>query len=219
MYSTNRQIKKLIIINTILITTFAVLPQHKPNTQEVAQIEIEIQEEPQTENVMEQEIKQEEPQTEEPQRTIFTYDMNLLTPSNITAEQLEVAFANTKMSGLAEYFIQAEQETGVNAVYLAGLACHESGWNTSNFARTRNNLFGWQSYDSNLNATKRFDSKGTCIRFVADKIKTLYLTDGGTFHSGYTIASISKRYASDKQHGQKVYNTMKTLIERMGIAQ
>ena len=204
--------KKLIIINTILILVYAVLPTHNLAPQEIAQIE--IQEEPQTEIIMEQ-IIQEEPQTEQPQQIEFTYDMNLLTPSNITIEQLELAFAGTNMKGLAEYFIQAEKETGINALYLAGLACHESGWNTSNFARTRNNLFGWQSYDSNLNATKRFNSKGTCISFVADKIKQLYLSPNGTFHSGYTIESISKRYASDKQHENKVYNKIQTLINKM----
>ena len=204
--------KKLIIINTILILVYAVLPTHNLAPQEIAQIE--IQEEPQTEIIMEQ-IIQEEPQAEQPQQIEFTYDMNLLTPSNITIEQLELAFAGTNMKGLAEYFIQAEKETGINALYLAGLACHESGWNTSNFARTRNNLFGWQSYDSNLNATKRFNSKGTCISFVADKIKQLYLSPNGTFHSGYTIESISKRYASDKQHANKVYNTIQTLINKM----
>lgn len=215
MYSTNKQIKKLIIINTILITTLAVLPQHKQNIQEVAQIQIEIQEDPQAEIVPEQEIIQEDPQAEEPQQIIFTYDMNLLTPSNITAEQLEQGFTGTKMAGLGQHFIQAEQETGINALYLAGLACHESGWNTSNFAKTRNNLFGWQSYDSNLNATKRFNTKGTCISFVASKLKKLYLTENGMFHSGYTIESISKRYASDKQHSQKVYKTIQKLISKM----
>lgn len=214
MYSTNK-IKKLVIINLILATTYAVLPQHSPNIQEVAQIQIEIQEDPQTEIVIEQETIQEEPQTEVPQQIIFTYDMNLLTPSNITAEQLEQGFAGTKMAGLGQHFIQAEQETGINALYLAGLACHESGWNTSNFAKTRNNLFGWQSYDSNLNATKRFNTKGTCISFVAGKIKKLYLTESGMFHSGYTIESISKRYASDKQHGQKVYKNIQKLIDKM----
>ena len=65
------------------------------------------------------------------ERLTFDYEMNLLTPSYIKEETLAKAFQNTKMQGLEKYFIQAEKETGINALYLAGLAVHESGWNTS----------------------------------------------------------------------------------------
>lgn len=145
----------------------------------------------------------------------FDYNMNLLTKSYLKEETLAKAFQNTKMQGLEKYFIQAEKETGINALYLAGLACHESGWNTSAFAKERNNLFGWQAYDNNLNATKRFESKGECILFVASKIKTLYLTENGMFHSGYTIESISSRYASDKEHSKKVYKNIEKILDKI----
>lgn len=149
------------------------------------------------------------------ERLYFDYDMNLLTPSYIKEETLAKAFQNTKMQGLEKYFIQAEKETGINALYLAGLAVHESGWNTSKFAEKRNNLFGWQSYDNDLDKTKYFNSKGECILFVAERIKTLYLNENGMFYSGYIIESISSRYASDKDHAKKVYKNIEKILDKI----
>ena len=149
------------------------------------------------------------------ERLYFDYEMNLLTPSYIKEETLAKAFQNTKMQGLEKYFIQAEKETGINALYLAGLAVHESGWNTSKFAEKRNNLFGWQAYDNDLDKTKYFESKGECILFVAERIKTLYLNENGMFHSGYTIESISSRYASDKEHSKKVYKNIEKILDKI----
>lgn len=149
------------------------------------------------------------------ERLTFDYEMNLLTPSYIKEETLAKAFQNTKMQGLEKYFIQAEKETGINALYLAGLAVHESGWNTSKFAEKRNNLFGWQAYDNDLDKTKYFNSKGECILFVASKIKTLYLSENGMFHSGYTMESISSRYASDKEHSKKVYKNIEKILDKI----
>ena len=149
------------------------------------------------------------------ERLYFNYEMNLLTPSYIKEETLAKAFQNTKMQGLEKYFIQAEKETGINALYLAGLAVHESGWNTSKFAEKRNNLFGWQAYDNDLDKTKYFESKGECILFVANKIKTLYLNENGMFHSGYTMESISSRYASDKDHAKKVYKNIEKILDKI----
>lgn len=149
------------------------------------------------------------------ERLYFDYDMNLLTPSYIKEETLAKAFQNTKMQGLEKYFIQAEKETGINALYLAGLAVHESGWNTSKFAEERNNLFGWQAYDSDLDKTKYFESKGECILFVAERIKTLYLNENGMFYSGYTMESISSRYASDKDHAKKVYKNIEKILDKI----
>ena len=149
------------------------------------------------------------------ERLYFNYEMNLLTPSYIKEETLAKAFKNTKMQGLEKYFIQAEKETGINALYLAGLAVHESGWNTSKFAEKRNNLFGWQAYDNDLDKTKYFESKGECILFVAERIKTLYLNENGMFHSGYTMESISSRYASDKEHSKKVYKNIEKILDKI----
>ena len=193
------KISKLIIANLILIILINITPMYQ-----MTFIKLDLKEIVGSPQVIDYS-----------ERLYFDYQMNLLTPSYIKEETLAKAFQNTKMQGLEKYFIQAEKETGINALYLAGLAVHESGWNTSKFAEERNNLFGWQSYDSDLDKTKYFESKGECILFVANKIKTLYLTENGMFHSGYTMESISSRYASDKQHSQKVYKNIEKILDKI----
>ena len=203
--------KKLVIINLILILIYCILPNEiQKNINETVE---------NTVNEIQQEIVQTEEQPTEEQKQVsnlnISFDMNLLTKSNITIEELQKGFANTNMQGLEQYFINAENETGINAIYLAGLATHESGWNTSDFARERNNLFGWQSYDSNLNATKRFASKEESIMTVARALKKMYLSENGCYFNGYKISDISKRYASDKQHDQKVFRNMQKIVDKI----
>lgn len=203
--------KKLVVINFILILIYCILPNEiQKNINETVENTVkEIQ----------QEVVQIEEQPTEEQKQVsnlnISFDMNLLTKSNITIEELQKGFANTNMQGLEQYFINAENETGINAIYLAGLATHESDWNTSDFARERNNLFGWQSYDSNLNATKRFASKEESIMTVARALKKMYLSENGCYFNGYTISGISKRYASDKQHNQKVFRNMQKIVDKI----
>lgn len=203
--------KKLVVINLILILIYCILPNEiQKNINETVENTVkEIQ----------QEVVQIEEQPTEEQKQVsnlnISFDMNLLTKSNITIEELQKGFANTNMQGLEQYFINAENETGINAIYLAGLATHESDWNTSDFARERNNLFGWQSYDSNLNATKRFTSKEESIMTVARALKKMYLSENGCYFNGYTISGISKRYASDKQHNQKVFRNMQKIVDKI----
>lgn len=203
--------KKLVVINLILILIYCILPNEiQKNINETVENTVEE---------IQQEIIQTEEQPTEEQKQVnnlnISFDMNLLTKSNITIEELQKGFANTNMQGLEQYFINAENETGINAIYLAGLATHESGWNTSDFAKERNNLFGWQSYDSNLNATKRFASKEESIMTVARALKKMYLSENGCYFNGYTISGISKRYASDKQHNQKVFRNMQKIVDKI----
>jgi len=183
--------KKLFLINIILIGIFFIIP-----TVGVTQLQYKLCE---YQGIIKNSIS---PQTEyipDLRNTDISFDMNLLTKSNLTSSEYEKMFANTSMSGLGKAFEQAEQETGVNGIYLAGLGCLESSWGRSGFAQTRNNLFGYQSYDTNLDATKRFDTKEQGVVFVASKIKSNYLTQSGAYHSGYTIQSVSNRYATDKR--------------------
>lgn len=203
--------KKLVVINLILVLIYCILPNEiQKNINETVENTVEE---------IQQEIIQTEEQPTEEQKQVsnlnISFDMNLLTKSNITIEELQKGFANTNMQGLEQYFINAENETGINALYLAGLAAHESGWNTSDFAKERNNLFGWQSYDSNLNATKRFASKEESIMTVARALKKMYLSENGCYFNGYTISGISKRYASDKQHNQKVFKNMQKIVDKI----
>jgi beta-N-acetylglucosaminidase len=123
-------------------------------------------------------------------------------------------FKGTAMSGLGKAFVEAEEKTGVNGIYLASLGCLESAFGTSGFAKERNNLFGYQAYDYNLNATKYFETKEAGVLFVAERIKANYLTVGGAYYNGITMGSISKLYATDPNHSYKIFKIMQNLVKK-----
>lgn len=107
----------------------------------------------------------------------LTVDSDLTVISNCTAEQFDEMLKGTKLEGLGSSLVKAEQESNVNGLYLMGLACLESSYGNSKYAKERNNLVGWNAVDSNPNKATYFTSKDECILYVANKLKTNYLTE------------------------------------------
>ncbi len=83
-------------------------------------------------------------------------------------------------------FIQAQETYAIDAVFLAAVAAEESGY--GRYAFRKNNIFGYGSKD--------FDSVPQCIDYVARKLRENYLTPGGVYYKGESIASISTYYCN-----------------------
>ena len=145
----------------------------------------------------------------------LTVDSDLRTKSNLSADDYNKMLSDTKLKGLGKALEQAEKEYGVNGLYLMGLACLESNYGTSNFAKKRNNLVGWGAYDSNPSKAKYFNSKDECILYVAEKLKTNYLSENGTYFEGYSAKAIDIHYCSDKEHANKIINIVDKLINKL----
>lgn len=135
---------------------------------------------------------------------------DLRSPSNLTALELEKGLKNG-LKGLGEYFIEAENTYGVNAIFLASVAALESAWGTSNYAVKRNNLFGYGAYTSNPDHAYYFSSKRVAILYVAQKLKNDYLTLGGSFFNGYTLTDVNKKYCTNPQWANLVSKIMKEI--------
>lgn len=134
-------------------------------------------------------------------------EIGVLSTSGLTIEELE----NQMYAPLSEYaycFIEAEEETGVNAVFLASVAALESGWGKSNAANTKNNLFGWTTNKGDL---KTFNSKEDCILFVARKMKEYYLSPDGKYFNGYEVEDINICYNGRPEWAKAVNNIMDNL--------
>jgi beta-N-acetylglucosaminidase len=142
-------------------------------------------------------------------KSALHYDMSVLSHSGLPKEYLHSILSGTKLEGLEEAYLEAEYTYGVNALFLISLSALESGWGKSRMATRKNNLFGFQAYDSATHKAKRFVSKRECILYVAKYLKENYLNEEGKYHSGNTISSINKRYASDGSWANKVYGVMK----------
>lgn len=145
----------------------------------------------------------------------YTIYSDITKPSGITSEQLYSALEGTKLQKYANVFIEAEQRYGVNAVFLTSLAALESGWGTSEFARVRNNLFGFQSYDKDLNKTAKFSSKTECIYFVAKYLQQQYLSTEGKHYTGVRIIDINKKYSTSEEWKNKIVSIMNTLVKNI----
>lgn len=210
-------VKNMIIINATLLVLCCVIP--KP------QIDIQLAE-------TETEIKNQEIITVERQKItnrskmdrkevkknyIVDSETDLRNKSNISIEEYQKMLEGTALYEIAESLYNAEQKFGVNGLYLMGLACLESSYGNSNFAKNRNNIFGWNAVDSNPGKASYFSSKSECVIYVAEKLSVNYLNENGCYFEGYTAKDIDKHYCTDKQHANKIIKIIEKLEKKLDI--
>ena len=163
----------------------------------------------------------------------LSFNMDLSKPSGLSLEQFRKVLkynsndVNNIFTSNADYFYYAEQEYGLNGVFLAAIAIHESGWGTSNIAISKNNLFGYMAYDGNsFSSSKNFSSYSEGIDLLARVLVKYYLNPAGTeiyggeiaegkYYNGSTLASVNKKYASDSSWSNKVYEIMEDLYNNL----
>ena len=129
--------------------------------------------------------------------------MPVTTPSGFSAARFERAFAGTALAGIGEALILAEAETGVNALVLAGICAHESGWGQSRLAREKNNLAGLGAYDDAPGRAMRFESRAECVMFLAELLRD---------RPGESLEEIGGWYASDPRWAAKVAGCMRAIV-------
>ena len=136
------------------------------------------------------------------------------TPSGFSAARFERAFEDTPLAGIGEALVEAEAETGINALVLAAIAAHESGWGRSKLARDKNNLAGLGAYDGQeYSAGIRFDSRASSIMFLAELLAVKYAPGGCYYGGSHDLQGIGARYASDPRWAEKVAERMKIIAE------
>ena len=125
----------------------------------------------------------------------------LTTPSGFTAERLDRVLWGTGLAGLGQAFYGAEKDNGINALVLAAICAHESGWGTSRLARERNNLAGLGAYSAGMGMA--FESRADCIDYLA---RLLAGRPG-------TLTEVGAWYAEDPGWAAKVGRCMKLIAE------
>ena len=115
---------------------------------------------------------------------------------------------NSKLRGIGQYLINAQNTYGVNALLILGIAINESAWGLSSYAQNRNNLFGLNAVDSNPDDASRFNSVEHCINEFAKYWISSGYSDpqdfryyGGFVGNKYMGANV--KYASDPFWGEK----------------
>lgn len=215
--------KKLLIINMILLSIYGIVPKVKKEEIEIPKEEI-VESTTNTEHTYTEVTSRsdtttrEEPKVEEVinvRNLELNLETNLTNVSNCTADEFNKMLEGTALYGIGDALVEAEKLNKINGLYLMGLACLESGYGTSKYAKERNNLVGWNAIDSNPNQATFFVSKSECILYTASKLKANYLTGGGKYFEGYTAKDVDKHYCTDKQHANKIIKIVNKLEEKL----
>lgn len=198
--------KRLLIINIILILLIYIIPSKniEITKEEIIQI---------TETIKITNRGMEQKRNIKNLNIDVNSDLRIL--SNLTAEEYNKILENTELNNLGNALEKAEKEYEINGLYLMGLACLESGYGKSEFARKRNNLVGWNAVNSNPNKASYFESKEECILYVAKRLKTNYLNENGCYFNGYSARAIDIKYCTDKKHADKIIQIINKLKVRL----
>lgn len=165
--------------------------------------------------------------------------IDLRTTSPVTAKQIDAYIESRSAAfprksvllGSGQAFIDAGKKYGVNPLYLAAHAIHESAFGTSTIAIGKNNLFGYGAYDSNaFISAVRFPSIAVNIEYIAQDLKSTYLNEvsGGFRYQGAYLGfrtnelngkrvdanseGMNFYYATDVLWGAKIANHMQNIL-------
>ncbi|PEC54700.1 N-acetylmuramoyl-L-alanine amidase [Bacillus cereus] len=143
-------------------------------------------------------------------------NLDVTLPSNITAQQIDNFIKewhpDSPLIGTGKDFIQAQNEYGVSALYLAAHAILESGYGKSEIAYRKHNLFGLKAFDWDPFAyAKYLPSYGQSISYNADYVRKNYLEEGAPHFNGYTLPDMNVKYATDKAWAGKIANIMERI--------
>ena len=163
----------------------------------------------------------------------LNFNIKLNKPSGLSLSQFKKVLSNNEndINGVfeknAEYFYYAEKQYGVNGIFLAAVAIHESGWAGSSISQDKNNLFGYGAYDSDpYDSAYSFSTYSEGIDLLARVFAKYYLNPEGTkiyegtvadgcYYNGNTLSGVNVKYATDKNWANAVYSWMKYLYNRL----
>jgi len=97
----------------------------------------------------------------------------------------------------------------INEIFFCGLIVAESGWNIAPNHRKTHNYISLMSKGKLI----RFSSTKQGLEVAAEKLHENYLTPGGKFYGGKTIAGIQKRFCpASSTWDDLVYGGMKYIL-------
>ena len=131
----------------------------------------------------------EEIKKEEQTRYFNPNDVSAL--SHITVADAKHMLEGTALYENAKSYVKAEEKYHVNAVFLMGIAAHESAWGTSRRAREDNNLTGYGVTSDHAKGINK-STKEAGLLATAETLHEKYLTPGGSYYVGTSAAAVNK---------------------------
>ncbi len=162
----------------------------------------------------------------------INFNINLNKPSGLTLNQFKKVLrdkrdVNNIFKENAEYFYYIEKQYNINGIFVASIGIHESAWGTSKIALNKKNLFGYGAYDSNpYNGAYSFSNYSESIDLLSRVLVKYYLNPKGTkiyggevaqgtYYSSPTLEGVNRKYATDKNWANAVFNYMKYLYGKI----
>ena len=143
------------------------------------------------------------------ERTLAQID--LTAPYDVpTVDELSEALLGA-MRPLAAGYLAACERYGVNVWAVVAKDSLESGYNTSYAATVLNNLGGWTRDNGEY---MQFASQSDYIEHSVRNLKELYLTEGGDWHNGVTLADVNTAYNGSREWLVEVSNIWRKTLER-----
>lgn len=131
----------------------------------------------------------------------YSYDdcwsLDVSQPSGVTLADLKLV-SRGAFVGIEDAFLKAEQDYGVNCLFVMGIASLESANGT--ICYRPNNMFGFGG--------RSFSSKSECVDVVARALANNYLAPGGSLYNGKRVTDVNKRYAASSTWDEKVCRNM-----------
>lgn len=134
--------------------------------------------------------------------------------SNITVSDAKEMLSGTQLYQDATSFVKAERIYHVNAVFLMGIAAHESAWGTSRRAKEDNNLTGYGVYSNDAKGINKA-SREEGLLATANTLHERYLSRGGSYYEGTSAADINKHYCTDNEWAGAVVTYSYQLMNKL----
>ena len=125
------------------------------------------------------------------------WSLDVSKPSGVTLADLKLV-SRGAFVGIEDAFLKAEQDYGINCLFVMAIGSLESANGTICFRP--NNMFGFGG--------RGFSSKSECVDVVARTLEYSYLTPGGGLYNGKRITDVNKRYAASSTWDDKVCRNM-----------
>ncbi|MGL4818660.1 MAG: glucosaminidase domain-containing protein [Bacilli bacterium] len=146
--------------------------------------------------------------------------LDLRKPSNATAQDIanyirtvqNGKHADSPLLAYTDTFITAGEKYGINALFLAAHAIHESNYGKSQIAVKKNNLFGLGAYDfAPFENALYFPSLKESIEMNAWLVRKYYLEPGAKYNKGQTVLDVNRTYATDSRWGILIAGIMEAI--------
>ena len=134
--------------------------------------------------------------------------------SHITVSDAKHILEGTALYNDAKAYVKAEEKYHVNAVFLMGIAAHESAWGTSRRAREDNNLTGYGVTSDHAKGINK-STKEAGLLATAETLHEKYLTSGGSYYVGTSAAAVNKHYCVGGEWAAAVVKNAYLLMNRL----